>query len=69
MTLTEALRAVEPPTESYRTASAICVVDTDQKFRVAWLLDGRRKTAPTGPAFAKPRLAAKLATILNRGHR
>ena len=68
MTGAEALALVEQPTEAFHTADPILVVDAHQHYRVAWLLDGRRKTRPTGPRFKTPGAAARLIDLMNGDH-
>ena len=59
--IADAARDAVPPVG----AVAACAVHDGAAFRAAWLIDGRRKSAPFGPAFARPRDAAELVRVIN----
>lgn len=65
MTTAELLRearAIVPPAGATK---AIAVVDGDLRFRAAFLIGGRIRSAPVGPEFDKPRAVGRFVDILN----
>lgn len=61
--IAETLRSAVPPVGA---TAAVAVFDhLTGAYRAAWLIDGRRKSAPFGPAFSRPRDAAELVRQIN----